>query len=83
MIPYKTHQKILNRLEDERIVSGIAKGVYFVNSVDDIDIDKAIKEYYIDYFSGMYIGKAMYNYYDIGDQEDEVIEIYHQEKGSY
>jgi len=76
LIPYKTLLKILNRLEDERIVKGIAKGVYFVNLVDDMDIDKAIKAYYIDYFSGMFIGKATYNYYDIGDQEDEVIEIY-------
>jgi len=76
LIPYKTLLKILNRLEEEQIVSGIAKGVYLVKSVDDIDIDKAIKEYYIDYFNGMFIGKAMYHYYGIGDQDDEVIEIY-------
>jgi len=76
LIPYKTLLKILNRLEDERIVLGIAKGIYLINSVNGIDIDKAIREYYIDYFSGMIIGKGLYNYYDIGDQDDEVIEIY-------
>ncbi|MFH2117239.1 MAG: hypothetical protein ABII85_04250 [Bacillota bacterium] len=76
LIPYKTLLKILNRLEDEQIVSSIAKGVYIVNSVEDIDIDIVIKEYYIDHFSGMMIGKAMYNYYDIGDQDDDIIQIY-------
>jgi len=76
LIPYKTLLKILNRLEDKQIVSSIAKGVYIVNSVGDIDIDKAIKEYYVDHFSGMMIGKAMYNYYDIGDQDDDTIQIF-------
>jgi len=76
LIPYKTLLKILNRLEDEQIVSSIAKGVYIVNSVGDIDIDKAIKEYYVDHFSGMMIGKALYNYFDIGDQDEDIIEIY-------
>jgi len=76
LIPYKTLLKILNRLENEQIVSSIAKGVYIVNSVQNIDIDKAIKEYYVDNFSGMVIGKAMYNHYDIGDQDDDIIQIY-------
>ncbi|MBN2267839.1 MAG: hypothetical protein JXC35_00235 [Acholeplasmataceae bacterium] len=76
LIPYKTLLKILNRLEEEGIVSSIAKGVYIVNSDLEIDIDKAIKEYYVDHFSGMMIGKAMYNYYDIGDLDEDIIEIY-------
>jgi hypothetical protein len=76
LIPYKTLLKILNRLENEQIVSSIAKGVYIVSSVQDIDIDKAIKEYYVDHFSGMTIGKAMYNYYDIGNQDVDCVEIY-------
>jgi hypothetical protein len=41
-----------------------------------IDIEKAIKEYYVDHFSGMMVGKAMNNYYDIGDQDDDTIQIY-------
>ncbi|SUT90306.1 Uncharacterised protein [Acholeplasma oculi] len=76
LIPYKTLLKILNRLEDEKIVSSITKGVYIVNSDQHIDIDNAIKEYYADHFSGMMIGRAMYNYYDIGDQDDDTIQIY-------
>jgi len=76
LVPYKTLLKILNRLEEEGIVSSIAKGVYIVNSDLEIDIDKAIKEYYVDHFSGMMIGKAMYNYFDIGDLDEDIIEIY-------
>ncbi|CDR30965.1 hypothetical protein SAMN02745122_0315 [Acholeplasma oculi] len=76
LIPYKTLLKILNRLEDEKIVSSITKGVYIVNSDQHIDIDNAIKEYYADHFSGMMVGRAMYNYYDIGDQDDDTIQIY-------
>ena len=76
LVPYKTLLKILNRLEEEGIVSSIAKGVYIVNSDLEIDIDKAIKEYYVDHFNGMMIGKAMYNYYDIGDLDEDIKEIY-------
>ena len=76
LVPYKTLLKILNRLEEEDIVSSISKGVYIVNSDDEMDIDNAIKEYYIDYFSGMFVGKSMYNYYDIGDQAVDYIEVY-------
>ncbi|MDY0277934.1 MAG: hypothetical protein RBQ97_07605 [Acholeplasma sp.] len=76
LIPYKTLLKILNRLEEEGIVSSIAKGVYIVNSDEELDIDKAINDYYVERFSGMMIGKALYNYYDIGDQDEDIIEIY-------
>lgn len=76
LVPYKTLLKILNRLEEEEIVSSISKGVYIVNSDDELNIDNAIKEYYIDYFSGMFFGKSMYNYYDIGDQDVDYIEAY-------
>ncbi|AUD65636.1 hypothetical protein BK011_07995 [Tenericutes bacterium MZ-XQ] len=76
LIPYKTLLKILNRLEEEGIVSSIAKGAYIVNSDDELDIDKAINDYYVERFSGMMIGKEMYNYYDIGDQDEDFVEIY-------
>ena len=76
LVPYKTLLKILNRLEEEGIVSSISKGVYIVNSDQELDIDKAIKDYYVNYFNGMMIGKALYNYFDIGDQDGEIIEIY-------
>jgi len=76
LVPYKTLLKILNRLEEEGIVSSIAKGVYIVNSDDELDIDKAINDYYVERFSGMMIGKELYNYYDIGDLDEDIIEIY-------
>ncbi|QLY39403.1 hypothetical protein HF295_00425 [Hujiaoplasma nucleasis] len=76
LVPYKTLLKILNRLVEEDIVSSISKGVYIINSDEELNIDNAIKEYYIDYFSGMMIGKALYNYYDIGDQDEDSIEVY-------
>ncbi len=76
LVPYKTLLKILNRLEEEGIVSSIAKGVYIVNSDQELDIDKAINDYYVERFSGMMIGKEMYNYYDIGDQDEDIVEIY-------
>jgi hypothetical protein len=76
LVPYKTLLKILNRLEEEGIVSSIAKGVYIVNSDDELDIDKAVNDYYVERFSGMMIGKEMYNYYDIGDLDEDIIEIY-------
>lgn len=76
LVPYKTLLKILNRLEEEKIVSSISKGVYIVNSDQELDVENAIKDYYVDYFSGMMIGKALYNYFDIGDQDEDIIEIY-------
>lgn len=76
LVPYKTLLKILNRLEKEEVVSSIAKGVYIVNSDQELDIDKAIKEYYENHFSGMMIGKELYNYFDIGDLDEDIIEIY-------
>lgn len=76
LVPYKTLLKILNRLEEEGIVSSIAKGIYIVNTDDELDIDKAINDYYVERFSGMMIGKEMYNYYDIGNQDEDIIEIY-------
>ena len=74
-IPYKTLLKILNRLEEEKIVENISKGVYLVTD-SNVDLDIAITDYYVNYYSGMFIGKALYNYYDIGDSDDEKIEIY-------
>lgn len=76
LVPYKTLLKILNRLEEEEIVSSISKGVYIVSSDDELDIDKAINDYYVEHFSGMMIGKVLYNYYDIGDLDEDIIEIY-------
>jgi hypothetical protein len=76
LVPYKTLLKILNRFEEEGIVSSISKGVYIVNFDDVLDIDKAINDYYVEHFSGMMIGKELYNYYDIGDLDEDIIEIY-------
>lgn len=75
LIPYKTLLKILNRLEEEKIVENISKGVYLVTGSDN-DLDKAITDYYVNYYSGMFVGKSLYNDHDIGDSDDEKIEIY-------
>ena len=75
LVHYKTLLKILNRLEAEEVVTKISKGVYLVNG-RDVDIDSVIMEYYVERFSGMLVGTAMYNYYDISDDYAEVVEIY-------
>jgi len=75
LVPYKTLLKILNRLEAEEVVTKISKGVYLVNG-RDVDKDSAIIEYYVEHFSGIFMGSAMYNYYDISDDYAEVVEIY-------
>lgn len=75
LIPYKTLLKILNRLEEEKIVENISKGVYLVIDSDN-DLDKAITDYYVNYYSGMFVGKSLYNDHDIGDSDDEKLEIY-------
>lgn len=75
LIPYKTLLKILNRLEDEEVITNISKGVYLING-DNSNLEQAIMNYYVDNFNGMLVGKAMYNYYDIGTLDDDKIEIY-------
>ncbi len=76
MVPYKTFMKILNRLEDENILSSVSKGVYLIQSKQSGDADSAILKQYAEDYRGMLVGYAMYNAYSISDYQDDTIEIY-------
>ena len=75
MVPYKTLLKILNRLEDEGIISCVAKGVYLINE-EGRELDDAIVEHFISNARGMYSGYTLMNDYEITDHHNEYIEIY-------
>ena len=75
MVSYKTLLKILNRLEEENILTCIAKGEYMIND-EGLSIDDAIIRRYISNGHGMYAGYAMFNALGITDHTDDVIEIY-------
>ena len=59
MVPYKILLKILNRLQDEGVIIGIAKGIYAVTN-KGITFDEAIK-YYCPAERGMLLGYDLYN----------------------
>ena len=75
MVPYKTLLKILNRLEEENILTGIAKGEYLINA-EGASIDSAIIRRYISDDHGMYAGQAMFRELWITMHKTEVVEIY-------
>lgn len=75
MIPYKTLLKILNRLEEEKIVKKISKGVYYISDYV-LSVDEAIFDEYVDNARGMFVGYKMYNQYGISQYKDSKIEIY-------
>ena len=75
MVPYKTLLKILNRLEEEGVVSCISKGVYQINA-EGQNADDAIIDRYISDGHGMFSGYAMFNNLEITDSQSEPIEIY-------
>lgn len=75
MVPYKTLLKILNRLEEDGILTCIAKGVYFINK-EGVCVDDAIIERYISNNHGMYGGYTLFNNLGITEQRTEYIEIY-------
>lgn len=75
MIPYKTLLKIINRLEDERILTCVAKGVYLINDEDTV-LDDAIIRRYIADSRGMFVGNTMFNDLGITQTESDVIEVY-------
>ena len=73
-VPYKTLLKILNRLEEEGLISAVSKGIYFIgeNSVDE----ELIFDEYVDYRKGMFVGYQLFNDVGISDYVDCKIEIY-------
>ena len=65
-VPYKTLLKILNRLEEESLLSAVSKGVYFIGE-KPVD-EELIFDEYVDDGKGMFVG--------ISDYVDCKIEIY-------
>ena len=72
----RTFLKILKRLEVNGTLSPVDKGVYYIGSAKEKDIDSAILDYYIGNFSGMVIGDALYCNLGLTDYEPRFIELY-------
>ena len=75
MVPYKTLLKILNRLEEEKIITTYSKGIYLINS------DEPLKEnpiicYYASEFNGVVVGYDLYKKYGISSYKEKPIIIY-------
>ena len=73
-IQYKTLLKILNRLEEEGLLSTVSKGVYFIGE-KPVD-EELIFEEYVDDGRGMFVGYQLFNEVGISDYVDCKIEIY-------
>ena len=73
-IRYKTLIKILNRLEEEGLLSTVSKGVYFIGE-KPVD-EELIFEEYVDDGRGMFVGYQLFNEVGISDYVDCKIEIY-------
>ena len=58
-IPYKTLLKILNRLEEEKMIFGISKGVYAIGKLNVQDEPDIVREY-TDNGKGMVVGGILY-----------------------
>lgn len=73
-VPYKTLLKILNRLEEEGLLSAVSKGVYFIGE-KPVD-EELIFDEYVDDGKGMFAGYQLFNDVGISDYVDCKIEIY-------
>lgn len=73
-VPYKTLLKILNRLEEEGLLSTISKGVYFIGE-KPVD-EELIFDEYVDNEKGMFVRYQLFNDVGISDYIDCKIEIY-------
>ena len=73
-VSYKTLLKILNRLEEEGLLSPVSKGVYFIGE-KPVD-EELIFDEYIDDGKGMFVGYQLFNDVGISNYIDCKIEIY-------
>ena len=73
-VPYKTLLKILNRFEEEGLLSPVSKGVYFIGE-KPVDEELIFDEYIAD-GKGMFVGYQLFNDVGISDYVDCKIEIY-------
>ena len=75
MVPYKTLLKILNRLEEEKILTCVSKGVFLICK-EGLSLDEAIVERYVADGRGMFAGYSMFNDLEITDYYPDYNEIY-------
>ena len=75
MVPYKTLLKILNRLEEEKIIATYSKGIYLINSEEPLKEDPIIS-YYASEFNGVVVGYDLYNKYEISHHKEKLVIIY-------
>jgi len=75
MVPYKTLLKILNRLEEEQIVTCVSKGVFLICK-EDWTLDDATENRYVSDGRGMASGYTMFNDLEITDYHPDYNEIY-------
>lgn len=75
MIPYKTLLKIVNRLEEEKLVKKVSKGVYYINE-RVLSLNETIYEEYVEGGRGMFVGYKLYNQLGVSKHHDDIIEIY-------
>ena len=75
MVPYKTLLKILNRLEEEKILTCVSKGVFLICK-EGRSLEDAIEERYVEGGRGMFAGYTMFNDLEITDYYPDYNEIY-------
>lgn len=73
-IPYKTLLRIMNRLEEEQIITGVSKGIYYVG--EKLLSESELISHFTDDGKGMIVGYALYNEIGLTDYQDDKIEIY-------
>ncbi len=73
-VPYKSLLKILNRQNQDGLLSTISKGVYFIGE-KSVDEELIFCEH-VDDGKGMFVGYQLFNDVGISDYVDSKIEIY-------
>lgn len=74
-IPYKTLLKILNRLEEEKLISSISKGVYSIGKIKSNSDPDIVQQYTTD-GKGMIVGYVLYQGLGVSSYHPLVTEIY-------
>ena len=68
-IEKRTFLKILKRLEEGGALSSISKGVYYVGSLNGVDVNTAVRDYYVGSLDGMMVGDELYRELGVSDHE--------------
>lgn len=74
MIPYRTYCKILNRLEEEKVISRISHGAYLVGRKPSKSKDQVV-DYYTSNENGLVIGYSFYNQIGVSSYKNDHVEI--------